>query len=141
MPLNRGDRAAGMLVPTVAGPGPIAPRIVAVLAAAAIGLVGLVTGCSGDDGGSEEPTFTFVIPAGTNDRIEQGEPLDILPRELVAQLDDTIMITNEDDRSHVLGPWYVGPGETLRQRFVTAGVFDGSCSVHPSGEFTVVVEA
>lgn len=82
-----------------------------------------------------------MIPAGAGDRIERGEPLDILPRELVAQLNETIIIVNQDDQAHLLGPWFVGAGETLRQRFTTAGVFEDECTVHPSGQFTVVVEA
>lgn len=116
----------------------MARRVVAIVLLAVV-----ATGCgaAADDGEPEEPTFSFVIPAGSGDRIDRGEPLDILPRELVAQLDETIMIANEDDEAHILGPWFVGPGETLRQRFTTAGVFDGACTVHPNGEFTVVVEA
>lgn len=107
------------------------------------GILGLVAvGCGGsEDAGPEEPTYSFLIPAGSADRIEQGEILDILPRELVAQLNETVIIVNEDDEAHILGPWFVGPGETLRQRFTTEGVFEDSCSVHPSGRFTVVVEA
>ena len=108
-----------------------------------VGVVGLAAaGCGGSEAtGPEEPTYSFVIPAGAGDRIEQGEPLDILPRELVAQLDETIIIVNEDDQAHLLGPWFVGAGETLRQRFTTEGVFEDKCTVHPSGQFTVVVEA
>lgn len=112
----------------------------AVLVAALLGLV--AASCGGSDAAApEEPTYSFVIPAGSADRIEQGETLDILPRELVAKLDETIIIVNEDDVAHLLGPWFVGPGETLRQRFTTAGVFEDNCSVHESGKFTVVVEA
>ncbi len=102
-----------------------------------------VASCGGDAGsvGPEQPTFDFVIPAGAGDRIDAGEPLEILPRELVAELNETIQIVNEDDEAHLLGPWFLGPGETLRQRFNVAGVFEGACSVHPSGDFTVIVNA
>ncbi len=105
-------------------------------------LVAIGTACGGGDGqASNEPTFTFVIPDGSAELVEQGEKLDILPRELNAELYDTIVIRNEDDDPHFLGPWFLGPGETLRQRFTTVGVFEGTCSVHPSGEFTVNVVA
>lgn len=114
--------------------------LAAIVAAILFGLV--VVGCGRSDAsGPDQPTYSFVIPAGAGDRIEQGEPLDILPRELVAQLDETIIIVNEDDQAHLLGPWFVGAGETLRQRFTTPGVFEDNCTVHPSGQFTVVVEA
>jgi len=117
-----------------------ARHVVAILLAGIFGLAAAACG-GGEASDSEQPTYSFVIPAGSGDRIDQGEPLDILPRELVAQLDETVIIVNEDDQAHLLGPWFVGPGETLRQRFTTEGVFEDTCTVHPSGKFTVVVEA
>ena len=116
-------------------------RIIGLLVAS-VAIVAAAAGCGGDDdAGPEEPTFSFVIPAGSSELINRGELLEILPRELVAQRNDTIIITNEDDEPHFLGPWFLGPRETLRQRFVEVGVFEGECTVHPSGEFTVIVEA
>ncbi len=106
-------------------------------------LVMLGTGCGlgSNEAGPEQATFAYVIPSGAGERIDNGEPLDILPRELVADLDETIEIVNHDSQAHLIGPWFVGAGETLRQRFTVAGVFDGACSVHPSGDFTVIVNA
>ncbi len=105
------------------------------------GVVGTACGTDSGEAGREQPTFDYVIPAGAGDRIDAGEPLDILPGELIADLDETIQIVNHDDRAHLVGPWFVGAGETLRQRFNVAGVFAGDCSIHPSGEFTVTVNA
>ncbi len=108
-----------------------------------LALLVVAAGCGvGGSGGSANPnapTFSFVIPDGSAERIEQGEQLEILSRELVADVGETIQIVNEDDDPHFLGPWFLGPGETLRQRFVTIGVFEGTCTVHPSGAFTVIV--
>ncbi|MGA9276549.1 MAG: hypothetical protein WBV89_06330 [Ilumatobacter sp.] len=132
------------MISVTADPGTSSSRtsvrlVVAMLLAGVIGLA--AAGCGGsEDSGPEQPTYSYVIPAGAGDRIDEGEPLDILPRELVAQLNETVIIVNEDDQAHLLGPWFVGPGETLRQRFTTPGVFEDSCTVHPSGKFTVVVE-
>ncbi len=130
-------------------PSDSAPRRagVSVLFAALFALVlsacGLVGGSDESSGsGIEEPTFEYVIPEGSGELIARGEPLDILPREIVANVGETIAIHNEDTIAHSLGPWFVGPGEVLRQRFLTVGIYEGSCSVHPSGAFTVtVVEA
>ena len=106
----------------------------------ALALIGVLAACGvGSEASSSEPTFSYVIPAGAGDRINSGEPLDILPARLVADLDETIEIVNNDDRAHLLGPWYVGPGETLRERFTVPGTYDGACSIHPSGGFAVVV--
>ncbi len=115
--------------------------LLATLFAVVLAGCGLAGGSDGSsDPGIEEPTFEYVIPEGSGDLIAQGEPLDILPREIVANVGETIAIHNEDTIAHSLGPWFVGPGEVLRQRFLTVGVYEGACSVHPSGAFTVTVQ-
>lgn len=115
-----------------------------IVVACAAAITVLVAGCGGGlDAATAptipEPTFEFVIPAGSGDRLAKGEPLDILPAEMNTSVGDTIRIVNEDTVGHALGPWFVGPGETIRQRFVTAGTFSGFCSVHPDEAFTVHV--
>ena len=87
------------------------------------------------------PEYDVVIPAGSGDRIDAGEQLDILPAELVVRVGESIRIVNDDDRGHVVGIFYVGAGETLIQTFTTAGELSGDCSVHPSGRFTLKVLA
>ncbi|MEM8746225.1 MAG: hypothetical protein AAGF91_05960 [Actinomycetota bacterium] len=126
---------------TASGPGtPVVRRAISAILLALVMVVATACGSESESSGPEQPTFEFIIPAGSGDLIEQGEVLDILPRELKTQVGETIQIRNEDDRAHILGPWFVGAGETLRQRFVTVGVFEGACSVHPSGAFTVYVD-
>ncbi|MEL6892157.1 MAG: hypothetical protein AAFP84_11210 [Actinomycetota bacterium] len=116
-------------------------RLALLLVSATILLAGcgLSLGSGGSNSGPEQPTFEFEIPAGSADLIEQGQPLDILPATLETKIGETIQIINHDDEPHFVGPWFLGPRETLRQRFVIEGIFEGTCSVHPSGEFTVIV--
>jgi hypothetical protein len=52
---------------------------------------------------------------------------------------EIIEIVNEDDRGHLAGPFFVGAGETLRQRFASPGEFIGECTVHPSGQLVLEV--
>ena len=117
---------------------------------AAIGVtVALLAGCGGDDetsgpgidnvDGVESATYEFVIPVGAGEALDAGEPLEILPGELDVVVGETIRIVNEDDRGHNVGPWFVGPDETLTQQFSSPGEFQGVCSVHPSGELVLVV--
>ena len=80
-----------------------------------------------------------MIPSGTGDRIDAGERIDILPAELQVTVGDTIRITNNDTRGHVVGVFYVGAGETLTQSFTAPGVLSGECTVHSSGVFTLSV--
>lgn len=102
-------------------------------------LLGGVLAACGDGDGDGATVYEYVIPAGSGERIAAGEQLDILPRELGATVGESIVIRNDDDVAHSVGPWFVGPGETLRQQFLTEGVYEGACSVHPDGAFTVTV--
>jgi len=118
------------------------------IAAVAAGL--LLVSCGSDS--SSEPaaeaidavdsaTYEFVIPAGAGEALDAGTPLEILPGELDVRVGETIRIVNEDDRGHTVGPFFVGANETLTQRFSSPGEFVGVCTVHPSGQIVLVVEA
>jgi hypothetical protein len=86
--------------------------------------------------------YEYLIPAGTGERIDDGERIDILPGEMEVRVGETIRIVNDDDRGHVIGVFYVGAGETLTQTFTAPGELEGECSVHSSGRFLVrVLEA
>ncbi len=91
------------------------------------------------DGNIVEATFDFTIPLGAGDALDAGEPLEILPAELNVTVGETIRIVNDDDRGHNIGPWFVGPEETLTQQFSSPGEFEGVCTVHPSGQLVLVV--
>jgi plastocyanin len=117
-------------------------RIVALLAVAL-----LVAGCGsgepdalfGDDGSAAAPDYSYTIPAGTGEAIDRGDSVDILPRELDVRVGEVLELINLDSRGHLVGPFFVGKGETLRQRFNAPGTFIGECSVHDSGEIVLTV--
>ena len=118
-----------------------------VAAAAAILLA--VAGCSSGTDSFEQidaaadviADYEYVIPIGAGLALDAGTPLEILPRDFDAHVGQTIQIINQDDRGHLVGPWFVGAGETMRQTFKTPGEFIGECTVHPSGEIVVTVSA
>ena len=107
-----------------------------------------LTGCGSGEGAfqvsdsesSGQADFTYEIPVGAGEALDAGTPLEILPAELLATVGQAIEIVNRDDRGHLVGPWFVGAGETLRQEFTSPGEFIGICTVHPSGEIRVIVE-
>lgn len=107
----------------------------------------LVAGCGSDDadplfrddGSAETPDYSYTIPAGTGEAIDMGESVNILPQELSVSVGEVFELINLDDRGHLVGPFFVGKGETLRQRFNAAGTFIGDCSVHDSGEIVLTV--
>lgn len=115
---------------------------------AALAVLVLLVGCGGDDtdsfalddaSSSSDADHAFVIPPGAGEAFDRGEPLEILPADLDVRVGEVLEIVNEDDRGHLIGPFFVGAGETLRQRFASPGEFIGICTVHPSGEITVTV--
>lgn len=124
-------------------------RRVAALALASACTVGVVVGCVDDAAQpatesvdvADAATFEYVIPAGAGEALDAGTPLEILPAELQVSVGDTIRIENRDDRGHTVGPFFVGANETLTQRFSTPGEFVGVCTVHPSGELVLIVNA
>lgn len=81
--------------------------------------------------------YEYLIPAGTGERIRAGEDVEILPDELVVAVGERIRIVNQDDEGHFVGVFFVGAGETVTQRFNTAGEYSGQCTVHPSGSLTL----
>lgn len=121
----------------------------AMLAVVAVGVIGLVRAVGRDGGGgpgavpasAAQADWSYVIPAGTGDRLDRGDRIELLPARIDARVGETIRIRNRDERGYVLGPFYVGPRETLTQKFVSPGTFRGACAVHPSGEIVVDVEA
>lgn len=95
----------------------------------------------GDADGIAAFEYDYFIPAGTAERIAQGEQVDLVPRELTVRVGEAIRIVNDDDEGHVVGVFYVGPGESLTKRFTAPGDMSGSCTVHSAGEFSLRVDA
>ena len=89
--------------------------------------------------GVVDATYTFHIPLDAGAQMASGAVVDILPGSLDARVGESIRIVNDDRQGHTVGPWYVGPHETLTQEFTSAGVFEGQCTVHSSGEFVLQV--
>lgn len=79
------------------------------------------------------------VAAGTADRLDAGETVELLPATLEVAVGDQLEIVNDDDVVHQVGPYTVAPAQTLRQRFTSPGTLEGACTLHPSGEIRIVV--
>ena len=84
-------------------------------------------------------TIEIVVPSGTQAQMNSGEEIVLFPRRLEVAVGDRIIITNDDQASHQVGPYIVGPGQEVVQTFASPGVIEGICTLHPSGEVTIVV--
>ena len=123
-------------------------RAVAVPAVFLVVAALLVAACGDDDAPLVEPDpavtsadYEYVIPEGTAERIRAWERVEIIPARLEVRVGEVIRIINDDDEGHFVGIFYVGPGETVTQRFASPGEFKGNCSIHPSGEISLVVRS
>lgn len=90
---------------------------------------------------SESVDHRFVIPAGTADRIDAGEPVAVTPPVVHLHSGDTITLVNEDDVVQQTGFLSVRPGETITYRFSEPGRFSSECSFHPDGGLVIDVTA
>lgn len=119
-----------------------------VLAAAAIALVVLALTAmvliSGD--GDDAPprrdatTLTYTIPVGSGARVDRGEVLyDVFPHVLDAVVGDRLIVVNQDDRTHLIGPFTVRAGETLDYVLREPGTYRGVCTLHGAGEEAIII--
>lgn len=92
-------------------------------------------------GGADAQDHRYVIPAGAAARLDAGEPLEVLPTELVVKAGDTLTVVNDDEEPHIVGVARVQPGETMTYEFPAAGQYESACTVHPRGAIQIVVEA
>ena len=84
-------------------------------------------------------TISISVPEGTQAQMDAGEEIVLFPRRLEVGVGDRIVIENDDASSHQVGPYVVGPGQRIVQTFSTTGIIEGVCTLHPSGEVTIVV--
>lgn len=124
-----------------ARPSRVVPVILAAAGASVILLVLAVTllpRFGGDEG------LVFVIPAGA--RAEVAVPtIDsaiAIPTKILFRAGEAAVITihNEDTVPHRAGPFVVGAGQTLVQRFPNPGEYPIACSVDPLESIVVTVE-
>ena len=123
---------------TASPPPPCGRRaVVAILVVAGLAVVTLLALALRSTTSAE--TIEVVVPAGTIERIEAGEPVELLPRVLRVEVGDRLVIRNHDEVAHQVGPYTVAAGQVLSQHFTTPGTIEGLCTLHPSGEISIVV--
>ena len=85
--------------------------------------------------------LTFVIPPGTAARLKAGEPFTVLPSPiyLTVGVRDVLVITNDDEVIHQVGPIILGSRQTYRIPFRKPGHFQYACSLHADGHAHLVI--
>lgn len=76
--------------------------------------------------------FEIIIPLGTAERIESGFPIPSIPESMVFFEGDRIIVQNNDETSHQLGPIWVPPGSTGTLALEKPQSYSLACSFQPS---------
>lgn len=115
---------------------PSSVRLLWMVAAALVVVLGLLV-VVWLRGGTEH---LIEVPAGYGAQLEADpttEPL--LPEVFTVSVGDTLRIINDDEVVHQIGPYTVGPGDTIEQTFTSPGRIEGICTFHPEGEVAILV--
>jgi hypothetical protein len=112
-------------------PDPAARRLLRALVAvlAAVVAVTAVAGCGGD-GSDEGRVVEIVVPRGTQERLDRGEDVVVMPAEL---------IRNEDVADHPVGPYRVSAGQAFEMRYGAPGHYEGMCPLTEGKTYEIVI--
>ncbi len=114
------------------------PALLAATAVAALAVVALLLLLFVPRGTGNQ-VHTYVVPAGTQERIDAGEDITLFPQQLEVAVGDRLVIVNEDDTTHQVGPYVVGAAQRIEQAFAVPGTIEGFCTLHPSGQVSIIV--
>lgn len=84
----------------------------------------------------------IVIPQGAQAMIMTDFDADVIPTEMYLQVSgqNTLVIRNDDFEDHIVGPYFIRAGETVRQTFTRPAVFYGTCSIRHDDIVRIIIE-
>lgn len=74
----------------------------------------------------------LVIPPGTARRVAAGEAIPSIPAHWSFMVGDVLLLRNEDETAHQVGPFWVPAGTTARIPFERPSTVSFACTIHPS---------
>ncbi len=92
------------------------------------------------DAGRGPQRIELVIPAGTADRIAQGEPNPSIPGNMNFVAGDTFVVINKDVVDHNLGPLFIPSGSSASLTLNDANRYSYSCSFEKEQVFGLDVQ-
>lgn len=122
---------------------PFIRRLIVIIAATlviSLAVSELVFISLGEKTDREPMEVELVIPAGTAEKVARGEEEVSIPNEMVFVLGDVLIVINEDNKSHELGPIFVLPGSSASMVLDEANQFAMSCSFRPSKYFGLTIK-
>ncbi len=92
------------------------------------------------DSGPEPRTVHLVVEAGTQDRVNAGEKVVMMPSYMELRVGDTLFIENKDAVPQWVGPYLVGPGNSFSFTYGSPGRFAGFCPLADGQTYEIVVK-
>lgn len=118
---------------------PARQRRWALLAALAAVLLGVAVAACGGNGDGRGQVYEIVVPLGTQERLNRGETVSVMPSLLEFRVGDTLRIRNEDVVTQAVGPYEVRPGEQFELRYGSPGHYEGMCSLSEDEVYEIVI--
>lgn len=75
-------------------------------------------------------TIEYVIPTGSAQRVAAGENIETIPAKTIFVVGDTLVLNNQDDADHQIGPFWVPAHSTSSTVLLTPSFTNYYCSVH-----------
>ena len=77
-------------------------------------------------------TITLTIPEGTADQVARGEQPPTIPTDLVFVVGDTLLVNNQDNTDHKLGPLWIPAHSSAQLSLGQAQNISVECSFQPT---------
>lgn len=88
---------------------------------------------------SRDPqTITLVIPAGTSEKVAQGQS--VLPAGMIFMVGDTLLVKNQDSVTQSLGPLVIPPDSSASMKLDQVGNLSYTCSFQPTKYYGIDVQ-
>jgi hypothetical protein len=82
----------------------------------------------------------LTIPAGTAEKVDQGDAEPSLPVSMRFVVGDTLVVRNEDTATHRLGPLLIPPDASASLELNSAQGYAANCSFQPSQYLGIEVQ-
>jgi hypothetical protein len=87
----------------------------------------------------EPQRIELVVPSGTAERVDSGEVPPSIPEDMTFVVGDTLVVVNQDQVDHQLGPLWIPPGTSASLNLDTEQNFILDCSFQPTKVFGIDV--
>ncbi len=96
--------------------------------------------CGGDaSSGAKPKVVDIIVPPGTQDKLDRGELVNVMPALLEFRVGDTLRVRNDDSNVQFAGPYRVRPGEQFELKFGAPGRFAGLCELSGGARYEIII--